>query len=95
MNDSSQNHKISLPDPLSKTIERVASEELPEGLYFAKLTINNWKDYNGQKFRLYQGKKIVYGNQIEPPAHGFPLEYRNIPVTSRLSEKFTLNIDSI
>ncbi|MFW0110009.1 hypothetical protein ACN081_04745 [Rothia sp. P13129] len=75
-------------------LERLGSERLEAGKYFAKLTIKNWEEYRDQKFRLYQNGKVVYGNQIEPPARGFPLEYRNIIVTSRDIANFSLSIDA-
>lgn len=75
-------------------LRRFTSESLSAGQYFAKLTIDDWQAFNGQGFRLYQGAQIVYGNEIEPPAKGFPLEYRNIIVTSPTASDFTLDIDS-
>lgn len=75
-------------------LRRFTSESLPEGQYFAKLTIDDWQSFNGQSFRLYQESRIIYGNEIEPPAKGFPLEYRNIIVTSPKASDFTLDIDS-
>lgn len=79
---------------LTERVNRFASERLPEGKYFAKLTIKDWEKHRNKKFRLFQGNKVVYGNQIEPPARGFPLEYRNIIVTSRNPENFRLSIDA-
>lgn len=78
---------------LEGSLRRVASGTLPPGTYFAKLTIARWREHNGSNFRLLQGSKVVYGNRIEPPARGFPLEYRNIVVTSDDPSKFTLDID--
>ncbi|RBP62943.1 hypothetical protein DFO66_11247 [Brevibacterium sanguinis] len=75
-------------------VRRFTSECLPEGMYFAKLTIDNWQEFNGQSFQLLQGSSVVYGNEIEPPPKGFPLEYRNIIVTSTDVSKFRLSIDS-
>ena len=79
---------------LEGSIRRVASENLPEGKFFAKLTIGKWQKHNGKAFRLLQGSQVIYGNQIEPPARGFPLEYRNIVVTSDDPAKFSLDIDA-
>jgi len=79
---------------LDNALRRVAGEHLSDGLYFAKLTIKDWRNFNGSPFRLYQNGKLVYGNQIEPPARGFPLEYRNIMVTSTDLRDFSLDIDS-
>lgn len=75
-------------------LRRFTSETLPDGKYFAKLTIIDWETFNGQSFRLYQGDLAVYGNEIEPPAKGHPLEYRNIIVTSARLSDFRLDIDS-
>jgi hypothetical protein len=79
---------------LDDSIRRIASENLPQGTYFAKLRIDNWQKHNGKPFRLLQGDNLVYGNQIEPPARGFPLEYRNIMVTSDDPRDFKLDIDT-
>ncbi|BCW46641.1 hypothetical protein [Arthrobacter sp. StoSoilB5] len=79
---------------LEGSIRRVASETLPQGTFFAKLTIGRWQQHKGVSFRLLQGSEVVYGNKIEPPARGFPLEYRNIVVTSDDPSKFTLDIDA-
>lgn len=75
-------------------LQRLTSESLPDGKYFAKLTIENWKPFNGKRFRLYQGATVVYGNEVEPPPRGSQLEYRNFIVTSSNPANFSLNIDS-
>ncbi len=75
-------------------LRRFTSECLPKGMYYAKLTIDDWQKFKGQSFQLLQGSTVVYGNEIEPPAKGFPLEYRNIIVTSSDVSKFRLSIDS-
>ena len=79
---------------LAGHISRYTSESLPAGQYFAKLTINDWKRFNAQSFKLYQGEHVVYGNEIEPPAKGHPLEYRNFVVSSSNPLDFRLDIDS-
>ncbi|NQD87404.1 hypothetical protein HP499_06225 [Paenarthrobacter sp. CM16] len=79
---------------LEGRIRRVASENLPQGVYFAKLTLGNWEAWKGQQFRLLQDGKVVYGNMVEPPARGFPLEYRNIVVTSDDISRFAVDIDA-
>ncbi|BCW59946.1 hypothetical protein StoSoilB20_32930 [Arthrobacter sp. StoSoilB20] len=63
-------------------------------MYFAKLTIHDWEKYRGKPFRLLQDSEVVYGNEIEPPARGFPLEYRNIVVTSNEASRFKLDISA-
>ncbi|WP_311214441.1 MULTISPECIES: hypothetical protein [unclassified Arthrobacter] len=79
---------------LEGRLRRVASESLPQGAYFAKLTLGNWEAWEGQQFRLLQDGKVVYGNLVEPPARGFPLEYRNIMVTSDDVSRFAVDIDA-
>ncbi|MDR6989384.1 hypothetical protein J2Y66_003899 [Paenarthrobacter nitroguajacolicus] len=74
-------------------IRRLASDNLPQGIYFAKLTLRNWELCKGQQFRLFQDGKVVYGNMVEPPARGYPLEYRNIMVSSDDASRFTVDID--
>ncbi len=79
---------------LAGHLNRYTSETLPAGQFFAKLTINDWERFNGQSFQLRHGERVVYGNEIEPPAKGFPLEYRNFVVTSLDTADFHLDIDS-
>ncbi|PQZ96717.1 hypothetical protein CQ017_16140 [Arthrobacter sp. MYb224] len=79
---------------LDDSVRRMTSEGLPKGTYYAKLTINNWKPHNGKPFSILQNGELVYGNQIEPPARGFPLEYRNIIVSSDNPRDFELDIDA-
>lgn len=78
----------------SEIFSRLSSEGLPEGKYFAKLTIKDWESHLDKKFKLFQGNKLIYGNKIERPARGFPLEYRNIVVSSRNLKNFSLSIDA-
>lgn len=75
-------------------LRRLASQQLPDGMYFAKLTIKNWTKHRNESFRLLEGENVVYGNKIEPPARGFELEYRNIIVTSDTPEDFSLDISA-
>lgn len=75
-------------------LHRLASQQLPDGTYFAKLTIHHWKKHQNSSFRLLEGDRVVYGNKIEPPARGFDLEYRNIIVTSDDPSDFRLDIDA-
>lgn len=77
---------------LTTHLQRLRSEELPEGHFFAKIIIDDWRKFNGESFRLHQDGKLVYGNRIEAPQRGFPLEYRNIVVTARDESRFSLNL---
>lgn len=79
---------------LDGTARRLASEALPPGYYFAKLTIDDWEKFRNKPFRLEQRGRTVYGNMIEPPARGYPLEYRNIIVTSKNPKDFRLSIQT-
>ncbi|SKC38937.1 hypothetical protein [Krasilnikoviella flava] len=79
---------------LEGQVRRAMSERLPAGSYYAKLTVGDWQRYRGRSFRLYQGAEVVYGNEIEPPARGSALEYRNIVVTSPDPKDFRLDIDA-
>ncbi|MEV7605603.1 hypothetical protein AB0N65_09205 [Paenarthrobacter sp. NPDC089322] len=76
------------------SFRRLASESLPSGTYFARLRIPEWQKHIGRAFRLLQDGQIIYGNLIEAPARGFPLEYRNIIVTSKDPARFSLDIDA-
>lgn len=76
------------------SVRRLASGNLPAGMYFAKLTISQAQAHDGKQFRLLQDGQVAYGNKIEPPARGFPLEYRNIVVTSNDPSRFTLDINA-
>lgn len=75
-------------------LRRLASQQLPEGAFFAKLTIKNWTKHRNKRFRLLKNGQLVYGNRIEAPSQGFELEYRNIVVTSEDPEDFSLDIDA-
>ncbi|GAA1489407.1 hypothetical protein [Brachybacterium sacelli] len=75
-------------------LRRLASQQLPEGTFFAKLTIHHWNKHRNSSFRFLEGDRVVYGNKIEPPARGFDLEYRNIIVTSDQPSDFRLDIDA-
>jgi hypothetical protein len=79
---------------LDGAARRLMSEKLPAGAYYAKLTIHDWERHRGRSFRLSQGPTVVYGNEIEPPARGSALEYRNIIVTSKDTGRFSLDIDA-
>lgn len=74
-------------------VRRLASASLPSGMYYAKLTIRQWKAYEGKQFRLLMGDEVVYGNEVEAPTSGYPLEYRNIIVNSKEATNFSLDID--
>lgn len=74
-------------------VRRIASASLPPGMYYAKLTIRQWKAYEGKQFRLLMGDEVVYGNEVEAPASDHPLEYRNIIVSSKDAANFSLDID--
>lgn len=63
---------------ISSTLQRVASETLPEGFSYAKITIRDWQRILGKDFELKVDGKTVFGNRIERPQRGFHLEYRNI-----------------
>lgn len=75
-------------------LQRLASQQLPAGTYYAKLTIHKWGQHRNRSFRLLLGDDVVYGNKIEPPARGFDLEYRNIIVTSDDPADFRLDINA-
>lgn len=75
-------------------LRRLASQQLPEGTYFAKLTIKNWSKHRNKSFRLLQNGQVVYGNRIEAPSRGFDPEYRNIIVTSDDLKDFSLDINA-
>ncbi|MFI2103071.1 hypothetical protein ACH436_07250 [Isoptericola sp. NPDC019693] len=79
---------------LEGAARRLMSEQLPAGMYFAKLTIHDWQNYRGRSFRLLHGSTVAYGNEIEPPARGSALEYRNIVVSSKDPKDFHLDIEA-
>ena len=72
-------------------LRRIASESLPAGQFYARLTILNWKKHRGADVRLLERGEVVYGNRIQAPPEGAPLEYRNIVVTSSDPADFTLD----
>ncbi|GAA1489445.1 hypothetical protein [Brachybacterium sacelli] len=75
-----------------EVLRRLASETLPRHTFYLRLRIRNWKKFDGREFRLLQGGRVVYGNQISAPPEGQPLEYRNIIVTSDDPSDFTLDL---
>lgn len=75
-------------------LRRLAAETLAEGKYFAKLTIIDWKNFEGQAFQLEHDDKIVYGNVVRQPDSNYPVEYRNIVVDSERPGDFNLDIDA-
>ncbi|MGP5599206.1 hypothetical protein ACTXOJ_09395 [Glutamicibacter arilaitensis] len=75
-------------------LRHMATEALPEGQFYAKLFIKNWRRYLGKEFQLLENGRIVYGNTIEAPLKGMTLEYRNIVVSSSDLSHFSLDIDA-
>lgn len=73
-------------------LRRLASETLPAGQYYARLTLRDWSAHRGADFLLRERGRIVYGNRIQAPPKGVPLEYRNIPVTSDDPADFALDL---
>lgn len=78
----------------SGEIERIASPALGRGLVYCKLTIRGWQAYLGQDFVLEVDGDIVYGNRIERPQKGFPLEYRNIVMPKEDVCRARLSLDA-
>ncbi|MDN5688815.1 MAG: hypothetical protein L0G94_19360, partial [Brachybacterium sp.] len=73
-------------------LRRLASETLPRGTFYLRLTITNGRAYDGKVFRLFQGDRVVYGDQISAPPAGQHLEYSNIIVTSDVPSDFTVDL---
>lgn len=73
-------------------LRRLASQPLPRGQRYLRLTITGWKKLIGREFRLLQNGEVVYGNRISAPPEGQPLEYRNIVVDSDDPADFELDI---
>ncbi|ATG50915.1 hypothetical protein CFK38_04765 [Brachybacterium vulturis] len=73
-------------------LRRIASEALPAGHHYARLTLKGWAKHRGADFRLLERGEVVYGNRIQAPPPGTPLEYRNILVTSSDPADFTLDL---
>lgn len=90
--DSATKHLIEAWN-LQDSVRRLATDPLPEGHYYAKLTIKNCVENRGRQFRLFQNDVLVYGGEIVRPTNGDELVFRNFVVTSRDPRKFHLNID--
>lgn len=75
-------------------LRQIATDSLPEGYFYAKLVIKNWRDHLGKSFKLYENENLVFGTVIEAPADNRSLEYRNIIVSSKTERNFTLDIDA-
>ena len=73
-------------------LQRLASETLPRDTFYLRLTITNGRTFDGQVFRLFQGDRVVYGDQISAPPAGQHLEYSNIIVTSDDPSDFTVDL---
>ncbi|APX33053.1 hypothetical protein BH708_10410 [Brachybacterium sp. P6-10-X1] len=73
-------------------LRRLASEPLPRGMFYLRLTITNGRKFDGQVFRLFQGDRVVYGDKISAPPAGQHLEYSNIIVTSDDPSDFTVDL---
>lgn len=73
-------------------LRRLASQTLPRGTFYLRLTITNGQTFDGQVFRLFQGDRVVYGDKISTPPAGQPLEYSNIIVTSENPSDFTVDL---
>jgi len=59
---------------------------------YAKILFPEYDEsYIGKRFKLFQGDRLVWGNEIERPAVGYPLEYRNIIIAKSTSEEFTVS----
>ncbi|MGG7058098.1 hypothetical protein ACQPUZ_07340 [Clostridium tertium] len=70
-------------------IQKKAEKEI----FYLKLTILDHEKYIGKRIKLFEKGKLVWGIELEGPQVGFPLEYRNIIVSSNNPKDFTLDID--
>ncbi|MBS5886664.1 hypothetical protein [Clostridium sp.] len=84
--------KVSSDIKKEKTKEVIVEKE-HKNIFYLKLTILNHENYIGKRIKLLEKGKLIWGNELERPQTGFPLEYRNIIVRSNNPSDFTLDID--
>lgn len=59
--------------------------------HYAKITFPQFSNADvGKRFKVYDAGRLVWGTEIERPQVGFPLEYRNILVSSSSPSSFTV-----
>ena len=90
--DSGWLRKLLVRNGYEDKVKMLATETIPTGLYFGKLTFNSWKEFDGQPFLLSESGTTVYGNTIEAPQRGFPLVYRNFVVSTTDPKQYKLSI---
>lgn len=78
---------------LDDYVRRLASESLPAGWYYAKLTIGRWRDWEGKTFNFLHGKDTIFSATITPNFQQKQLVYQNIIVNTDQASEFALDID--
>lgn len=78
---------------LDDYVRRLASQGLPDGKFYAKLTIGRWKPWEGKVIKLLHGDVTVFSAVVKPPMHGNQLIFRNIIVEAGQASEFRLDTD--
>lgn len=65
---------------------------LAEGKSYVRVRVRDWSGLLGQYLRVYCRGQKVYGNIVEQPAKGEPLEYRNIVGPSTDPQDYCVNL---
>lgn len=73
--------------------KEIIVEKKHKNIFYLKLIILKHENYIGKRIKLLEKGKLIWGNELERPQVGFPLEYRNIIVSSNNPNDFTLDID--
>lgn len=73
-------------------LQRIASETLPDGHSYAKLTVRDWRSLLGRDIEVKVDGATVFGNRVEQPQRGFNLEYRNIVVPTTDLSRFEVTL---
>lgn len=78
---------------LDDYVRRLSSQGLPDGKYYAKLTVGRWKPWEGKVIRLLHGDVTVFSAVVRPPTQGTQLIFRNIIVGAGQASEFQLDTD--
>lgn len=77
---------------IALTMRQAESMPLGPGKFYVRLCYKSWSSHVGEYIKLYCRGEQIYGNVIEPPEAGKPVEYRNMVGTSANPEDYAINL---
>ncbi|MGV9184423.1 hypothetical protein ACTOVL_03510 [Arcanobacterium canis] len=77
---------------LALTLRQAETMPLSDGHYYVRLRFPRWHKRLGQYIKLYCNGEQIYGNVIEEPEAGTPIEYRNIVGSSANPADYSINL---